>query len=298
MGNKKVSKVSTGYYCIDCNYNTLYKCNYNKHLLTAKHKLLTNGNEKVSKVFKCLCGKEYTNRHSLCRHKKNCNFKIESIDSNMIIDIIKENQEIKKLLIEQNNNANITNQLIEKFVTNPPSNIMTNSTNHSNNNNNSQFNINIFLNEKCKDAINFSDFIENVEVTNEHLENNAQQGFVKGITKIIMDSLKDLSIFERPIHCSDVKREVMYIKDDDKWEKEEDNKKMCEAIQEITRKSLLQFQQWKQENPECNDLDSETGVKYMAIHSNSMAGSKREEFYPKIIKAVAKETVIDRKECL
>jgi len=218
--------------------------------------MITNDNEKVSKVFKCECGKEYTNRHNLCRHKKNCNFKIEStiIDSNMIIDIIKENQEIKKLLIEQNNKANITNQLIEKFVTNPPGNIMTNSTNHSNNNN-SQFNINIFLNEKCKDAINFSDFIDNVEVTNEHLENNAQNGFVKGVTKIIMDSMKDLSIFERPIHCSDVKREVMYIKDDDKWEKEEDNKKMRGAIQEITRKSLLQFQEWKLENPECNDLE-------------------------------------------
>ena len=113
-----------------------------------------------------------------------------------------------------------------------------------------------------------------------------------------MDGLKDLSIFERPIHCSDVKRDVMYIKDDDKWEKETDNKKLCDAIQEITRKSLLQFQQWKEDNPECNDLDSESGTKYMAIHSNSMAGSKREEFYPKIIKAVAKETVIDRKECL
>jgi hypothetical protein len=90
----------------------------------------------------------------------------------------------------------------------------------------------------------------------------------------------------------------MYIKDDDKWEKEEDNKKMREAIQEITRKSLLQFQEWKQENPECNDLDSDAGVKYTAISMNSMAGSKRDEFYPKIIKAVAKETVIDRKESL
>ena len=124
---------------------------------------------------------------------------------------------------------------------------------------------------------------------------NICECYKNGVTKIIMDSMKDLSIFERPIHCSDVKREVMYIKDDDKWEKEEDNKKMRGAIQEITRKSLLQFQEWKLENPECNDLDSETGLKYMTISLNSMAGSKRDEYYPKIIKAVAKETVIDRK---
>jgi hypothetical protein len=121
MNDKNVSKVSTEYCCIVCNYNTGYKRDYNKHLLTAKHKMMTNDDKKVSKVskeFKCECGKEYTNRHSLCRHKKKCNFKIEStiIDSNMIIDIIKENQEIKNLLIEQNNKANITNQLIEKLV--------------------------------------------------------------------------------------------------------------------------------------------------------------------------------------
>jgi hypothetical protein len=260
--------------------------------------MITNDNKKVPKVpkeFKCICGKEYANRQNLCRHKKNC---IKASDKNdLVIELLQENKELKNMIIDQTKN---TNQIIEKLAANPPTNSMTNSMNHSNNNTNNtnNFNINVFLNDKCKDAINFAEFIENVEVTNDHLENNARHGFVKGITQIIMDGLKDLSIFERPIHCSDVKREVMYIKDEDKWEKETDHKKLGEAIQEITRKSLLQFQQWKQENPNFNDLDSETGTKYMAIHSNTMAGSKRDEFYPKIIKAVAKETVIDRKECL
>jgi hypothetical protein len=313
MDTKKSQIARKIYCCKTCTYNTVRSNDYKKHLITAKHNKDTNRIHNVANIadiiditnekFKCECGKKYKYSQGLSKHTKKCNIKTEAakIDSNMIIDIIKENQEIKNLLIHQNNQVielyKENSKLIEKLVSNPPSNIMTNSTNHSNNNN-SHFNINVFLNEKCKDAINFSDFIDNVEVTNEHLENNAQQGFVKGITKIIMDGLNDLSIFERPIHCSDVKREVMYIKDDDKWEKEEDNKKMREAIQEITRKSLLQFQEWKQENPECNDLDSDAGVKYTAISMNSMAGSKRDEFYPKIIKAVAKETVIDRKESL
>ena len=298
MITKNRKKSQLNYCCSTCDYNTGNKYDYNKHLLTAKHTMITNDNkksQKIAKEFKCVCGKEYANGQNLCRHKKNCTK--ASNKNDLVIELLKENKELKNMIIDQTKN---TTQIIDKLVSNPPNNTMTNSMNHTNNNsnNNNNFNINVFLNDKCKDAINFSDFIENVEVTNGHLENNARHGFVKGITQIIMDGLKDLSIFERPIHCSDVKREVMYIKDDDKWEKETDNKKLCDAIQEITRKSLLQFQQWKEENPECNDLDSESGTKYMAIHSNSMAGSKREEFYPKIIKAVAKETVIDRKECL
>ena len=148
------------------------------------------------------------------------------------------------------------------------------------------------MNEQCKDAINFSDFIKNIEVSREDLENNAQLGFVNGVSKIIIDSLKQLDKTERPIHCTDVKRETMYIKEDNKWNKEEDTKKLNQAIQTVTNKSIGTLKDWKQENPDYDDGDSEFSNHCIVIQKNSMAGFERDTFYPKVIKAVAKEVTI------
>ena len=152
----------------------------------------------------------------------------------------------------------------------------------------------MFLNEKCNGAINLSDFIENIEVSQIDLENNAQLGFVDGISKIFIDNLKQLSIYERPIHCTDQKREIMYIKDQDTWTKENNDLKIRDAIQEVSRKSMLKLNDWKTENPDYNDMNSDFSNKCIAIHQQSNAGENRETFYPKVIKTIAKESSINR----
>ena len=221
----------------------------------------------------------------------------------MVKMLIKENQELRNFVIEQTREqTKLTNSMMEITKTaithssggHHNGNTHTNSHN-TNNNSNNQFNIQLFLDEKCKDAMNLSNFIGNIQVSNQDLENNAENGFVKGISKILIENLRQMSLYERPIHCTDVKRETMYIKEEDQWAKEEDTKKLQEAIQEVSRKSLIQYFQWKEENPEHTNLDSDVGMKCMAISRNSMAGSNRDEYYNKIIKTVAKETILDKK---
>jgi hypothetical protein len=170
----------------------------------------------------------------------------------------------------------------------------TNNTINTNNtvNNNQKFNINVFLNEQCKDAMNLSDFINSIEVSREDLENNAQLGFVGGISKIFLDNLRQLSINKRPIHCTDLKRETMYIKDDDKWTKETGPAKLNTVIQRISQKSTRTLLDWKKVNPDYNDHDSEFSTRCIVIQRNSMAGHDRETYYPKVIRAIAKEVTI------
>ena len=284
FSDKKGEIPDNHYFCEICSFSTKDKSKIIIHLKTKKH------NDNLPKFcntkYKCnLCDKKYNIYKSLWSHSKKCLQKLSKSKelSNEVIQTL--TNEIRKLT-DQNR------EVIEKINLQPAT------TNIHNGDNNQQFNLNLFLNEKCKDAINLTDFIDNLSVTNQHLENNAENGFVKGITKIILDGLSDLNIYERPIHCTDVKRDVMYVKDDDNWNKENEHKKLNTAIQEISRKCLIQFCQWKEDNPEYMNLDSESGCKYMAIQQNSMAASKRDDFFPKIIKAVAKETVIDKKECI
>jgi hypothetical protein len=152
----------------------------------------------------------------------------------------------------------------------------------------------VFLNDQCKDAINFADFIKNIEITHQDLENNAQLGFVSGISKILMDNLKQLGVNERPIHCTDTKRETMYIKDENKWTKEVDDSKLQKAIQTVSCKSMGKLQEWKKENPDYQDMDSAFSKKCLDIHKHTIAGSDREVYYPKVIHVLARETMVVR----
>jgi hypothetical protein len=300
------------YCCEKCNFLTLNRCDIVRHLNTTKH-LLNIKSEK--RKYKCpKCDKNYDKYKSYYSHKKLClpkeNIIIEKVEPqnqneimSQILELMKETNESKKENDEFKNSViEKQQQLLEKMME-TQHNILTTqrntTTNNTNNNTqNNQFNINVFLNEKCKDAMNLSDFIENLEVTNEHLYNNAQNGFVKGITQIFMDAIHNQTTFTRPIHCTDSKRETIFIKEENEWKKEESDKKLRSAIQEVSRKGLLQFCQWKDDNPNYVDLDSELGQTYIAIHQNSMAGSKRDEYYPKIIKAIAKQIILDKSECI
>jgi hypothetical protein len=282
-----------------------YKCEYcdvicsklskwNNHILTAKHIKNKNFPEKRQTIFACKkCNKSYKSRGSLWNHENRCKH-IESQHDTLVNRVLSDNLELRNFIIEQSKtiekimiqNTEVMSKALES------NQIIT--TNNNTINNNNKFNINIFLNEQCKDALNFTEFVKNIEISYQDLENNAQLGFVQGISKIFMDNLKQLGINERPIHCTDVKRETMYIKDEDKWTKELDDSKLQKAIQTVSYKSMGKLMEWKQENPEYQDADSEFSKRCMDIQRQSLAGSERETYYPKVIHVLAKETMVDK----
>jgi hypothetical protein len=306
--------------CVECQYCCDKLSEWTKHTNTRKH-LSRIGVEQKKSPSKFLCGKcdkEYSVRSSLWYHERKCGiekqiekpFSQTEQEKSPYLDIINklltDNMELRNFIIEQSKTtADAMNKVIEQAAEHKKDTIEivnkvienvkpTNNTINGNVNNNQKFNINLFLNEQCKDAMNFSDFIKNIEVSREDLENNAQLGFVNGVSKILIESLKQLDKTERPIHCTDIKRETMYIKDDDKWNKEEDATKLNKAIQEVTRKSMGTLMNWKEENPDYKDRDSEFSNRCIVIQQQSMAAHNRDTYYPKVIKAVAKEVVVDK----
>ena len=245
--------------CSHCDYNTSRKSQYERHLLTAKHKNtyndLQNGLQKVPKSskFTCNCGKEYLHRQSLYKHKLTCNSTPENItitveepppgnnqySGDLILELLKQNQEFKELIIEQNK------QMLE--MSKERSIITTNSNNVTQNNNN--FNLQVFLNETCKDALNLSDFLESLILTLTDFENFGPLGYCGGITNILVKGLNNLDITKRPIHCSDLKREVIHVKNNDTWHKDQDKEQMIKAIKAIEHKNIKQMSLWGKANP-------------------------------------------------
>ena len=301
MTTSTTSKIERKLFCENCDYTCYNKCDFDKHLLTAKHRRTT---ELLSKVFACdHCNKEYKHHSSLWKHKNICrsrdNIQLEIIpeiteDSSIkdiTIGLIKSNTadtpSLEVIIVELiKSNTELQKQVIE---------LCKNGTNNNNTtNNNQKFNINVFLNDKCKDAINLSDFIKNIEVSREDIQNTGRLGFVDGISKIIIDNLKQLDVTERPIHCTDVKRETMYIKDEDQWNKEGDDTKMRNVIQTVSRKSIKTLQEWKQVNPDYEDGYSEFSQDCLSMQRHSVAGDDREVYYPKVSKIVAKGVIVDK----
>jgi len=269
-------------------------------LLTAKHqelsKMVTNGNIKPhftpvcdQAKFVCKCGNIYTYNSGLSRHKKNCQMEIaveqnNDKKDNLVEYLIKENSEFKGLIME----------LIKKETIN---NTTYNNVN-SNNINNNSFNLNLFLNEKCKDAINIDEFVASIKMQLSDLENFGHLGYVEGITNILINNLKDLDTYSRPIHCSDFKREVLYIKENNQWTKETDDKPLLKnAIRQVANKNIKQIQTWKNLNPDCIYSDSKKNDQYNNIVMNSMSGGSYEEQQnniSQIVKNVSKIVVIDK----
>ena len=327
-----LKNTTNNFTCEKCDYISSKKSDYNKHLLTAKHIQLTSNilatnclKNTTNRIDCSICHKTYYSRAGLWLHKKKCFIKepleifcqetknnIQHDSSKLIVnsdilDIIKENQEFKTLLIDQQRqvielqkeNNILMNKMVEISQNSLTVPSVINNNNNTTNNNNNQFNLNIFLNETCKNAINFSDFIDNIQVTDDDLENNVKMGFVEGVTKIIMDNLRLLELTNRPIHCTDVKRETIYVKVEEQWDKDNSIKVIQKGIQNITCKNMQQLVDWRENNPSyADDIDSELGEKSIMMQQNSMAGTKREEYYPKIIKNIAKESVISNKNGL
>lgn len=258
--NKSSKKIT--YYCDVCDYSCSKNFLWKQHVNTNKHKsayLETYGNEVETPYetssFKCSnCSKIYKNRSGLWKHKKTCdiefcqeteNYKksiIGSINEETILNLIQENKEIKQMLYVQNETTNKLIDIIPK--------VNNNTTNNNTINNNQKFNINIFLNEKCKDAIDIKEFISQIQLTLENLDFSRTQGLEAGLTNVIIENMNKLSLYERPIHCTDTKRETLYIKDDDKWEKDKDKTKIKEALKSLNKNHFKLIKQWLDNNPD------------------------------------------------
>ena len=281
--------------CETCDYMCSKLSDLVKHKLTKRHKMKVhleqNGPEVAKIEFRCKqCDKEYSARNSLWYHEQKCKTKCDPIVQRLLND----NQELRNFIIEQSktiervleHNTDIMSKVVE--CCKAANNTTINQTN------NKAFNINMYLNEDCKNAINFSDFIKGIEITYEDLENNAQLGFVDGMSKIFIDSLNKLEKTKRPLHCTDAKRETMYIKDDGKWVKELDDTKLQKGIQTVSYKSIGKLMEWKKENPDYRDSDSKFSNQCMVMHKNSIAGYDRDTYYPKVIHSIAKEVTVDK----
>ena len=282
--------VPPNFNCSICNYVCKKQSVLDKHLNTNKHKANTGivvnvqTNNKQSSYTCNICTKNYINYKSYYSHKGKC--EVSQNKDDVVNALLKETQELRNFILEQ---SKTTNDVMSKVLE-----LCKPVTINQTNTNNNKFNINIFLNEQCKDAINFADFIKNIEITHQDLENNAQLGFVSGISKILMDNLKQLGVNERPIHCTDTKRETMYIKDENKWTKEVDDSKLQKAIQTVSCKSMGKLQEWKKENPDYQDANSAFSQKCLDIHKHTIAASNREVYYPKVIHVLARETMVVR----
>ena len=294
--NNKISiiKKYEQYTCDLCDFICYKKSNYETHLLSSKHKnrvKLSNFEKQPCNQFICEnCNKTYKARNSLWYHIKKChsvddetnNTKNEPTDKELIMILMKENSEMKNLVLE----------VCQKIQ---PNNIINNNT--TTNSHNKTFNLNVFLNEECKDAMNIMDFVDSLKIQLSDLENVGKLGFVDGISNIIVKNLKAMDTNKRPVHCSDSKREVMYVKDDNKWEKDnKENKKLKKAIKHIAHKNSKMLPEFKAKYPDCIYSDSKKSDQYNILKIEVMGGygDNDDEKENKIIRKIAKEVIIDK----
>ena len=291
MEIKKSPKVAKIFNCEKCDYVCSKESDFNKHLMTRKHQKMHIGNEmEIAKMekkqteFKCSnCEKIYKTNCGVWKHNKKCkefNNTVNNTDNEFIKLLIKENADFKDLIhnilidIVKNNNTTINNTV----------------------NNNKTFNLQFFLNETCKDAMNLMDFVNSISLQLSDLENVKNLGYVDGITGIIVKKINEMEVHKRPIHCSDAKREIMYVREDDIWEKEDDNhNRLRKAIKYISKKNRILLNEWSESHPEANDIHSPQNLEYMLMIVQSMGGKgELVDNENKIMKKIMKNVLIDK----
>ena len=297
-------KSSDGEYIfICCDYKSSRKSQYDRHLLTSKHKTLTNLTKIVPKSSEehicSLCKKVYTTRTGLWYHKKKCSFKevvqSEEMSKNDLIkqlivqnqQLIFENKEFKELILEQ------SNKMLE--LATKPTSVINNS-----NINNKQFNLNLFLNDKCKNAMNMSEFLDTIHIEDDDFENMGKLGYIQGISNIFIKGLKDLDETVRPMHCNDLKRETLYIKDNDTWNKDDNKQKVRNAIALIAHKNFKYIPVWQEANPSSFDVTTKKNDLYMKIANQVTTAITPDDDsgINKIIRNLANQVVIDKDNAL
>ena len=300
METKVCKNIVKKWTCEKCAFKCSLKTDYERHILTAKHQKSTvwqpNYVKHINPVFTCeICNKEYKDRSGLWKHKKKCTTTISSIIiaenddeeeeeskpdmhllTGLIIEMMKSNQDLQKSLIEVCKDKN--------------------SITHNNNminSHNKTFNLQVFLNETCKDAMNLTDFVNSLQIQLSDLENVGKNGFVAGISNLIIENLKALDVTQRPVHCSDQKREVIYIKDQDQWSKEgPGNFNLKKAIKQIAHKNICMIPEWKTKYPDCVYSESKKSDLYNHIMYEAMDNNEANS--EKIIKRIAKEMGIHK----
>jgi len=297
-------KVANLFLCECCDYSTSKKSSINKHFLSTKHKNRINLNDieqnSCKQLYNCKqCGKEYKARNSLWYHEQKCieiiehktNINISMNDENtilneldmksLIVELVKSNTELQKQMLEvcKNSNGGGVN-------------------NSYNNSNNKTFNMQVFLNEKCKDAMNLMDFVNSMTLDFSDLEELGELGYVEGISRQMVRKLSEMDVYKRPIHCSDLKRETIYVRDNDVWEKETElYANLRKAIKYITKKNGDLMIPWRNAHPQCMNLQHPLNDKYLGIMNQAMGGpGEFAESESKIIKKISKCVTIDKKD--
>jgi hypothetical protein len=296
---EKPPKISAKFICEKCDYKCSKQSEYNKHILTNKHKILHNPtlnptSEISEKIYECNCGKIYKHSSTLYTHKKKCtstneteNNETDSNDTDNNNHEIKELKELMKYLMKENSELKT---MMFEVIKNGTHNNTTNSHNKS-------FNLQFFLNETCKDAMNIMDFVDSIKIQLSDLENVGKLGYVDGISNIIAKNLNSLDETKRPVHCTDTKREVMYVKDEDKWEKEEDNKpKIRKLIKHVAHKNTKLLKDYKTKYPGCEKSESKYSEKYdkLIVEAFGGKGDNDDAKEDKIIKNILKDIKIEK----
>ena len=308
MTNIKNAKNAGYFHCDKCNFSCSKKSDFDRHESTRKHQIRTNTNKYEqknakktlihNKSYSCQCGKFFKHASSLWNHKKKCRI-IPADDINTIppenpfmnqsqpdfvttmMQLIKQNQEFKEIIIE----------LSKKDTT------INNNNNNTTNNNHQKFNLNFFLNNTCKDAMNMSDFIDNMDINFEDIENIGKNGYVTGMTDMIMSRIKSLDVTKRPMHCTDLKRETMYIKDNNEWEKDTpDNKKLHKMMSIISKRNYSTIPLWRDEHPECQNMKHPHCDFSVDMLRNVLGdvGEGQIKLDNKVIKNISKHIIVDK----
>jgi hypothetical protein len=314
MDSKNSPKLAKKYCCETCDYYTCKITDYNKHISTAKHqsamdgsKMVVNGSTLSQKnaKYNCQCGRSYKYDSGYYRHKKICtgntDYNNEVDDNiehypadkdNLIMMLIKQNAELIKESTDLKHLVIDTQTQMMKVIENGTHN----TTNNTTNSHNKAFNLNFFLNETCKDAMNIMDFVDSIKLQLSDLEKVGEVGYVEGISNIIVKNLNELDVTQRPVHCTDKKRETMYIRDEDKWEKDENNSKIKKAIKRVASKNQRLLPKFKEAHPDCGTYHSKYSDQYNKIIIESVGGSgdndaEKEE---KIIRNISKNVVVEK----
>ena len=316
------------YKCKYCVYSTSSNKDFKKHLGTAKHKKMEDATScedfsnnsqpenPTNMIFTCVnCERQFKSRSGLWRHKKKCNIediceeiiqqkpakeleikeKCEEIVEHkldkelelkdMFLTVVNENKELRGMMVEQQKTIMAQSKQMTEIIPK----LGNSTTNNNTINNNQRFSINLFLNEKCKDAINMSDFIKSIQVSLEQLDFTKTQGLEKGISNVIMENMNKLSLYERPMHCTDTKRETIYIKDNDTWEKDKDKSKLKNAIRKTSNKNYTALTNWRKENPDFMEDDSKQMFYARAM---STLGKPMDGVDDKIVKKICSNTYL------
>jgi len=294
FGAKKGKKGQEGYVCETCDFKCCKKYSWDRHILTSKHKMETLGDafgakKGTNEEYQCEnCNKFYSSRNGLWKHKKNCNnsnnkntdvLEINGVsDKELIIMLMKKNDELQSMMMEVIKNG------------------VGNNSHNTTNSHNKAFNLNFFLNETCKDAMNIGEFVDSLKLQLSDLEKVGEAGYIEGISSIIVKNLKEMDITKRPVHCMDKKRETVYIKDNNIWEKDEDKSKMHKLIKRVVSKNMNMFPKFREVHPDCLKDHSKYSDQYNKIVYESMGGKgdNDNEKNEKIIKNVLKEVTIDK----